>query len=132
METSEEETTVRLVDYGYMETVQDQDSQCLRELPEEWRHFMTMAVELELGVIPIEENQDVLNALSIFGFVCNLQDCDLSLFLYFVVLILLFNPITSSRSHVSTVRCCQEDQLYQGCPGAQVARQSARISRRMK
>ena len=63
METSEEETTVRLVDYGYMKTVQDQDSQCLRELPEEWRHFMTMAVELELGVIPIEENQDVLNAL---------------------------------------------------------------------
>ena len=99
METSEEETTVRLVDYGYMKTVQD--SQCLRELPEEWRHFMTMAVELELGVIPIEENQDVLNALSIFGFVCNLQDCDLSLFLCFVVLILLFNPITSSRSHVS-------------------------------
>ena len=58
METLEEETTVRLVDYGYMKTVQD--SQCLRELPEEWRHFMTMAVELELGVIPIEENQDVL------------------------------------------------------------------------
>ena len=71
-------------------------------------------------------------ALSIFGFVCNLQDCDLSLFLCFVVLILLFNPITSSRSHVSKVRCYQEDHFYQGCPGVQVARQSARISRRIK
>ena len=46
-----------------MKTVQDQDSQCLRELPEEWRHFMTMAVELELGVNPIEENQDVFLVL---------------------------------------------------------------------
>ena len=70
-------------------------------------------------------------ALSIFGFVCNLQDCDLSLFLYFVVLILLFNPITSSRSHVSYGTLLPGP--YQGCPGAQVARQLARMtSRRMK
>ena len=84
METSEEETTVRLVDYGYMKTVQDQDSQCLRELPEEWRHFMTMAVELELGVIPIEENQDVLNALMMesapsTGGECTHRYCDRTL-----------------------------------------------------
>ena len=88
METSEEETTVRLVDYGYMKTVQD--SQCLRELPEEWRHFMTMAVELELGVIPIEENVKC----KMYLLLCDRLDSN-SVFISVLisVLILLFNPI---------------------------------------
>ena len=124
METSEEETTVRLVDYGY---VQDQDSQCLRELPEEWRHFMTMAVELELGVIPIEENVKC----KMYLLLCDRLDSNSVFISVFSVLILLFNPITSSRSHVSYGTLLPGP--YQGCPGAQVARQLARMtSRRMK
>ena len=127
METSEEETTVRLVDYGYMKTVQDQDSQCLRELPEEWRHFMTMAVELELGVIPIEENVKC----KMYLLLCDRLDSNSVFISVFSVLILLFNPITSSRSHVSYGTLLPGP--YQGCPGAQVARQLARMtSRRMK
>ena len=61
VDSKEEEITVRYVDCGKLEIIRD--SRCLRELPEEWRHFMAMAMELELGVIPIEENKEILDAL---------------------------------------------------------------------
>ena len=62
---------------------------------------------------------------------CDRLDSNYVFISVFSVLILLFNPITSSRSHVSYGTLLPGP--YQGCPGAQVARQLARMtSRRMK
>ena len=73
VDTQELETRVRYVDYGYLETVKD--SRCLRQLPEAMGFVTTMAVELELGVTPIMENKDILDALMVESILSFPENC---------------------------------------------------------